>query len=147
MVLSCCRMSSLAAMLAVIAVGCNNQPSDVPHTYSVTGTVKYKSGEPVAGGAISFASDADRSLSVSGEIKDDGSFTLHTVKGRDRVAGAPEGEYSVTVMPPLPADHQPVAVMELAKKYRVEPHENTFTIEVAPVKKKDVDRGKVFEKR
>jgi hypothetical protein len=131
----CAGCLALAVLLAV-AVGCGGQTINMPPTYSATGSVHYKGGTPVAGGAILFIPLTDNTLSVSGEINDDGSFTLYTVKGSEKAKGAPEGAYRVTVQPPILADHRPVQGISLTETYRVEPKENTFTIEVtAPVKK------------
>ena len=122
----------LVGLLAVIAAGCGGAKSSLPPTFPVTGTVKFTSGQPVAGGAVQFASVTDSSFAVSGDIGADGAFTLATVKGTDQVTGAPEGEYKVTVQPPIPADHRAVPAVVLPKTYRVEPQNNTFTIEIAP---------------
>jgi hypothetical protein len=119
-------------LLAVIVAGCGGGKSSLPPTFPVTGTVKFTNGQPVAGGAVQFASVSDSSFAVSGDIGTDGAFTLATVKGTDRVSGAPEGEYKVSVQPPIPADHRAVPAVVLPKTYRVEPQTNTFTIEIAP---------------
>ncbi|MDB5310014.1 MAG: hypothetical protein JWO38_4216 [Gemmataceae bacterium] len=120
----------LGVVLGFAAAGCGGSRESLPPTYPVSGSVKYKGGRPVAGGAVQFAPLADSSYTVSGDINDDGSFTLTTVKGTDRVAGAPEGEYRVTVMPPIPADHRAVPAVIMSQTYRVEPRDNTFPIEV-----------------
>jgi hypothetical protein len=119
-----------------VAVGCGGSSNAFPPTHPVTGSVSYKGGQPVAGGAIQFTHISDSSFSVSGDIGDDGSFTLFTVKGKDRVAGAPEGEYRVSVQPPIPADHRAVPAITLSKTYRIEPKEMKFSIEVTPPTKK-----------
>jgi hypothetical protein len=108
----------------------------MPATYPVSGTAKFKDGTPVAGGAVQFISTTDSSLSVSGDVKDDGSFSLFTVKGPTRVAGAPEGEYRVSIQPPIQADHRPVPAITLSSPYKVEAKENTFEFTVAPPGKK-----------
>jgi hypothetical protein len=131
-----CAGSLVLGTLFGVAVGCGGQISNMPPTFSATGSVHYKGGTPVAGGAILFIPLTDNTLSVSGEINDDGSFTLYTVKGSEKTKGAPEGAYRVTVQPPILADHRPVQGISLTETYRIEPKENTFTIEVtAPGKK------------
>jgi hypothetical protein len=92
--------------------------------------VTFKGGKPVTGGAIQFSPVADASYTVSGDLRDDGSFTLYTFRGNDRVAGAPEGEYRVTVLLPLPADQKAVPGVVLPKNYKVEAKDNTFAIEI-----------------
>jgi len=99
--------------------------------YKVTGSVTYVGGRPVAGGAVQFAPLADTSFSVSGDINDDGTFTLQTVKGNERVSGAPEGEYRVTILFPIPADQRTVPPIVLPKNYRIEAKDNEFPIEVS----------------
>ncbi|HEV3387056.1 MAG TPA: hypothetical protein VG097_19715, partial [Gemmata sp.] len=94
-----CAGSLVLGTLFGVAVGCGGQISNMPPTFSATGSVHYKGGTPVAGGAILFIPLTDNTLSVSGEINDDGSFTLYTVKGSEKTKGAPEGGYRVTVQP------------------------------------------------
>jgi hypothetical protein len=116
-----------------VCLGCSGGgSSQLPSTYKVTGTVVFKGGKPVTGGAIQFSPVSDTSFTVSGDVADDGSFTLSTVKGAERVSGAPEGEYRVTVLLPLPADQKAIPGITLPKNYRVEPKDNTFTIEITP---------------
>jgi len=126
----------LGALLGLATVGCGNSSSTLPPIYPVTGSVNYKGGGPVAGGAVQFTPVSDPSFSVSGEINDDGSFTLYTVKGNERVQGAPEGEYKVTVQPPIPADHRAVPAIALPKTFHIEAKDNSFSIEVTALSKK-----------
>jgi hypothetical protein len=81
---------------------------------------------------IEFVSLTDPSVAVSGEIRDDGTFALHTLKNTDRADGAAEGSYRVTVLPRIPADQKPVRPLTLAATYKVEPKENVFRIEIDP---------------
>jgi hypothetical protein len=115
--------------LLALAAGCGPRGS-VPTTYKVTGSAMYAGGGPVTGGAVQFHHLTDTSFSVSGDVRDDGKFTLFTVKGSDRVSGAPEGEYQVTIQPPIGADHRPVPAISLPATYRVEPKDNHFALEV-----------------
>jgi hypothetical protein len=126
----------VCVLLGMVPLGCGGPSSTLPPSYSVTGSVHYKSGGPVAGGAIQFTSVSDTSFSVSGDISDDGKFTLYTVKGNERVHGVPEGEYTVTVQPPIPADQHVIPPIVLPKTYRVEPKDNEFTLEVTASSKK-----------
>jgi hypothetical protein len=121
----------LAAFLGLAVAGCGGSSNSMPLTYTVTGSVHYKDGRAVVGGAVQFMSLSDTSFSVSGEINEDGSFTLYTVKGSEKIKGAPEGTYRVTVQPPIPSDHRPVRAISLPDTYRIEPKENnTFAFEV-----------------
>src|SRR5947208_3395231 len=92
-----------AVLVGLLACGCGRQ-SSLPRTYKVTGTVKATDGLEVANGAIQFASLSDSSFTASGDVGTDGSFQLSTVQGNARVNGIPEGEYRVTVIPPLGKD-------------------------------------------
>jgi hypothetical protein len=116
-----------------LCLGCGGSggSAQLAQTYKVTGSVVFKGGKPVTGGAIQFSPVSDTSYTVSGDIKDDGSFTLFTVKGTDRVSGAPEGEYRVTVLLPLPPDQKAIPGIVLPQTYRVEARDNTFAFEIA----------------
>jgi hypothetical protein len=129
---------SAVFLLAVLA-GCGGRgPEALPPTYPAAGSVAYKGGRPMTGGAVLFVSAADPLLRVTGEVQKDGRFTLRTQKDGARADGAPEGEYRVEVLPPLVADprggvqaaHKGVAAIPLPRKYRVEPRDNTFQIEL-----------------
>src|SRR5579872_390421 len=132
----CALRLVLCTLPLLAAAGCSGPPSSMPPVFPVKGTVHYKGGVPVVGGAIQFMSISDTSYSISGEIGEDGSFALYTVKGSERVQGAPEGTYKVTIQPPIGTDHRPVQAIALSDNYHIEPKENSFTIEVNPPSKK-----------
>ena len=121
-------------MLLAAALGCGGGKSANIKTYPVSGSVAYKDGSRLAGGSIQFLSLRDPTLTVASEIKQDGTFSLHTLVDKEKIAGAKEGEYRVTVMPPLPADHSKAVVQPivLGKTYQVEAKENQLAIEVDP---------------
>ena len=127
------RLGVLVLMLAPV-FGCAGGKSAKLKTYPVKGSVAYKGGSPLSGGSIQFQSLRDATLTVAGEIKENGTFSLHTLVDKEKVTGAKEGEYRVTIMPPLPADHTKAMVQPivLAKTIQVEAKENQFTIEVDP---------------
>jgi hypothetical protein len=118
----------LGGVLALAPGGCTG--GSLPKTYPVTGTVVFKGGGPLAKASILFTPVGDTSFSVSGDVGDNGSFTLSTVKGAEKVTGAPEGEYRVSIQLPIRADQRPVPPIVLPRTYRVEPKENVFPIEV-----------------
>jgi hypothetical protein len=120
----------LGLLLGLFVAGCGGSGGKLPPTYKVTGTVTSKAGQSVKGGAIQFTHEGDTPYAVFGEIQEDGSFTLYTVKGSERVAGAPEGEYMVTIGLPIPADQKGKSSIVLPKTFRVEPKDNTFVIEI-----------------
>ena len=101
-------------MAVFTAAGCKGTP-DIPKTYTATGTVRYEDGEPLSGGAIQFAPLTDLALTISGKIDSDGGFSLQTIKDGTSVAGAPEGEYRVTIIPSSTVNHFAVRPTTLAK--------------------------------
>lgn len=125
------RAFLLSSLCLVVPVGCSGS-GDLPKTYPVTGKVVAKGGTPVAGGMVRFESD-DKNVAVSGDIQEDGSFTLRTqsLKGKGTASGAPEGNYQVTIQFPYPANGRPIPAVILPGPYKVEPKdENPFTLEV-----------------
>ena len=123
----CCAFGVLLALWLTLTTGCQSGDRKMPAMHPVVGKVSYKSGEPLTGGAVKFQSATDTTLSTTGEIQPDGSFTLSTFANKERVKGAPPGEYRVTVIPPLGTEHaiQPIT---LPKPFTVEARDNTFTI-------------------
>lgn len=110
----------------LLALGCT-KGADLPPTHSVKGKVVYTDGRPMSGGSIRFVSSPpDPLLTVAGVIDNDGNFTLSTIKGKKKVAGAVEGRYRVTIIPPQVDHHQPVAPIKLSGGYTVKAGENTF---------------------
>jgi hypothetical protein len=119
-----------------VCVGCHPSPQ-FGETYPVTGTV-YQNGQPMKGGSIHFHSATDPLLRVQGEIKEDGTFALHTVRNNATGQGAPEGEYNVVVQP-APArgegggvnhSHKGLPPIAVPGIYKVEAKENLFKIEL-----------------
>jgi hypothetical protein len=85
----------LVASAAILA-GCGGDP-DLPKLGKVSGTVTYK-GQPVTKGLVTFVpaggAGAQTGQSATGEIQEDGSFTLSTFENND---GAVLGEHIVVV--------------------------------------------------
>ncbi len=125
------RISRLLLAAALIgATGCQGA-ENMPKTYPVLGTVFYKGGKPLQGGTVQFMSPTDPSLTVVGNIQNDGTFTLSTIRNQTKVDGAAEGEYRVTIVPPIPADRKSFQPpMPVPKPYKVEAKENQFQIEL-----------------
>ncbi len=127
----------LAVALLAWPGGCG-RPPDLPRTFAVKGKVVYKDGTPLAGGMVDFRPAGTAAGSVSGQVGPDGTFTLTTRTDRGAAPGAPEGEYSVTVMPKLDGDQtkthgfRPAAVRQ---KVTVKPDDSndfTITLDQAP---------------
>jgi hypothetical protein len=117
-----------AVLALVLAAGCGK--SDMPQTYPVTGTVKFTDGQPLPGGSVHFKLPSDDTLTVNGEVKEDGTFTLFTIKGNTKVPGAPEGSYQVTVQAPVVEHRMLMPPVTLSENFQVGPKENHFDIKV-----------------
>jgi hypothetical protein len=119
------------ALASILALGAGCGKSDMPPTYPVTGTVTFRDGEPIRGGLVVFRSLAEDGVSVSGVVGEEGSFALQTLKGKEKAAGAPEGSYRVSFMPPQGEDQRAMMPpVELPLPHQVEPKENHFDLKV-----------------
>ncbi len=122
-------MARLAAL--VLAAGCGKSDGQMPTTYPVTGTVAFQDGEPLRGGFIVFRAASEEGLSISGVVGEDGSFTLQTLKGKEKASGAPEGSYKVSYLPHQGEDQRMLMPpVELPQSFQVEPKENHIEIKV-----------------
>lgn len=128
------RLSPIAVALLLSAVclsatGCGaKKPSaPAPKTFPVTGKVVTKDGKPVAGGMVEFQSKTNNQLSVTSEIKPDGTFSLISRRDGEQFPGATEGDYQVTLFPPMSAS-QTDAPKTLPETFKVEPKDNTITL-------------------
>lgn len=121
------RRIAVLAWLAA-ALGCQTEEA-LPPLFPVEGTVVNK-GVPVKGGAVSFMrQDEQTPLIVIGDVDEDGNFTLATVKGRQKIPGAPQGNYRVTYSPPV-IGKQALPVTP-AQVYAVAPSPNKISIDLA----------------
>jgi hypothetical protein len=125
------------ALLALALPACAGPKEPLPKTYAVTGQVRFAGGGPVPGGLVQFRATRDSPYTILGHVKPDGGFTLETrLSDGRKAAGAPEGTYRVTVLPPSGAD-QGTAVTEFPETYTVKPEDgNVFRFTVpGPAKK------------
>ncbi|HTU16444.1 MAG TPA: hypothetical protein VMG10_00150 [Gemmataceae bacterium] len=115
-----------AVLALLLVVGCQ-KAADLPLTHPARGKVVYADGRPLSGGTIQFApASSSSSVAVSGAIDNEGRFTLSTIKGSQKVAGAVEGQYQVSIIPPLTDRRQPVVPITLPGAYTVKAGENVF---------------------
>lgn len=121
----------LLLVLLLVILGCGSNKATVPKTIPVTGKVYFKNGQPVADGFIEFRSKADPNLTTASLIAKDGSFSLSTIVGREKVAGAVEGDYDVTINLPM-GDDQNVKSVRQAKPYKVAAPDSVFRIVIDP---------------
>jgi hypothetical protein len=123
-------------MILAAVPGCGPD-EELPKTYTVTGKVVLKNGKPLKGGFITFTSVTNDEQRAYGNIKDDGTFTLDTValtsRARsERLEGAVEGEFKVTIRPAGAVDDgmggPPIGggrpAFTLKKRYKIEAKEN-----------------------
>jgi hypothetical protein len=119
-------LPATVALTLLLALGCQKS-ADLPPTHPVSGKVIYTDGRPLRGGTIQFASSPpDPLTTITGVIDNDGHFTLSTIKGQQKVAGAVEGQYQVTIIPSLADGRQAVMPITLPGTYTVKAGENTF---------------------
>jgi hypothetical protein len=123
--------------------GCASQ-EEMPKTYTVKGKVVLKNGQPLKGGFITFTSVTSDEQRAYGDIAEDGRFTLNTValtsRARsEKLAGAVEGEFKVTIRPAGSTDDgtggPPIGggrpAFTLKKRYKIEAKEtNDLTVVV-----------------
>ena len=120
------RPPAAAALILLVAFGCG-KPADLPVTHPVSGKVVCEDGRPLKGGTIEFVSSApDPSISITGIIDHDGHFTLSTLKGNQKVAGAVEGQYRVTIIPAITDSRQPATPITLPDFSAVKPGKNVL---------------------
>jgi hypothetical protein len=129
----CARVAVVLLLGASVlpCAGCSSTPPNPPpKTYPVKGkVVSQKTGQPLSGGSIQFESTGKTPVSVLGEIQSDGSFTVITLHDKQRLDGAPEGSYRVSVGPPQTDQQVPAVIIE--KVFQVKPEgPNEFKIEV-----------------
>jgi hypothetical protein len=105
----------------------------MPATFPVTGSVLREDGTPYRRGSLQFRPDSNEDFTVRGDIEENGTFRLHTLKGNGRADGAPAGAYEVTISPALGPDRKaPFAPFVAPKKYVVEAGENNLEIKINP---------------
>jgi hypothetical protein len=119
----------LLGTLVMHGAGCSNKKPapPPPKTFPVTGKVVTKAGTPVVGGMVEFQSKTNKLLSVTSEIQPDGTFSLTSRRDGQKFPGAEEGEYEVTLFPPMTAS-QTTVPQTLPKPVKVEPKENNLTL-------------------
>ena len=129
----------IGATIAVVlaAEGCRTSKVNVPVTHPVKGKVRFKEGGPLKGVTIQFEAMARSSLTIRGDIKKDGTFSLSTLLANGTtVPGAIEGTHKVIVIPPMTADQNLEPIKVLTSTCTVKPGENVFTIEIEIVRSK-----------
>jgi hypothetical protein len=95
-----CLVLALVCLSGLLVSGCGGSGGPPPpKTYPVSGLVSYKGGPALPGGVIQFQSESGSTLTTMGDIGPDGTFELVTLFQNERLKGAVEGRYQVTVLP------------------------------------------------
>jgi hypothetical protein len=103
------RMALTALVLAGFAA-CGGGPNG-PKTYPVKGAVVFVKGgslKQLVDGTVEFQSVSEPGVRAYGEIQQDGSFSLTTLKDGKASPGAIEGEHRARVVPPQEREGKPV---------------------------------------
>jgi hypothetical protein len=121
------RWRAAVLLFGAAVLGCGNA-EELPPLHPVTGTV-LRNNTPVEGGFLQFSrTDGQADVIVNAHVGKDGKFEATTVKGRQRVPGAPEGTYRVTYQPAkMDRDNLPKTSQ---KTYKIEARANEFTFDV-----------------
>ncbi len=123
------RFPGLAlAGLFVLVAGCAGGDK-LPKLHPVSGKAYGRDGKPLSRGTVQFQHATDTTLTVTGDIQPDGSFTLQTIKGKQLLPGAIEGDYTATVSLPIPeGEHAPPPPISYSRTFHVEAKENVFEL-------------------
>ncbi len=89
-------------------------------------------GQPLTTGTVSFSPVDDPAFMAGGSLTAEGTFTLTTTLVGGKVAGAPEGQYRVSVSVPPEPGRRPVGPFGPPEVLTVQPGENDFTIQIPP---------------
>lgn len=121
------RLFALNLAIAILS-GCGGGAASGPkiETFPVKGTVVGTDGKPIGGGRILLRSVPGGEYAPSGEVDNEGEFTLATVINEKKVTGAPAGEYSVMIVPP--STSQAVLPVDLKKHYKIDATQSDLKI-------------------
>ena len=115
-------------LAAAIASGCRREREVVPpSTYPVNGKIVAKGANMPSGCLIQFE-PKDAKCMAQGIIQPDGTFKLTTRYEGVVCDGAAEGEYQVTIIPPISADAPMAKSVRLPKPVQIKPETNELTI-------------------
>lgn len=122
-------LAGFGMLLASALLGCGSgqRVAPPPPTHKTEGVVLKKDGKPVNGGSVEFRSVQTPEFVSLGDVGQDGRFTLRTMGGSQDVAGAQEGENTVTYTPPL-NDKGETNPVVLTKTYAIKAGDNNITV-------------------
>ncbi|MGE3807640.1 MAG: hypothetical protein AB7K24_23505 [Gemmataceae bacterium] len=121
----------VSALLLLLPACARKEPP--PQTHTAKGKVLLSDGKPLARATVRFHSITDPNLIVTGITGADGTFILETVHAKAKVPGAVEGEYRVSILPPMQDQETATGPMlepvDLQETVRVHPgNDNDFTL-------------------
>lgn len=126
--------ATLVALVASILFptsGCQKKAA-LPDTYPVQGKVAFPDGQPVSGGGVMMQLLADTTISCTGVIGPDGTFTVTSFRDNVRRPGACAGQYRVMVTPPVGQEREamPYPMTTFDKPYTIQQGENPLSLTV-----------------
>lgn len=127
---------AIAALLCL--AGCGRRSAPLPRTYPVHGKATYENGAPVTAGLVQFQPQSEPSVTTAGVIRNDGAYSLATMRDGLRAEGAVAGPNRVFVIPAenvaRRADSRRITQQGASvptvypTPYRVEPRDNEFNL-------------------
>jgi hypothetical protein len=126
----------MVGLSGLVTISCQKAAHQAPppQTYPVTGKVSFKDGRPFSGGVIQFLSKSDPTLTMTGKIEKDGTFTVYTLFQEEKLPGAVPGPCVVMISPPI-KENKPVDLYQPAQTFLVQATSNHFVIEIDPPKR------------
>jgi hypothetical protein len=134
------RITALGALLLAAASGCSGGN---PKTHPVRGTVRFPDGKPLTHGTVEFElTDAEKPITATGQIREDGTFVLGTfapddgaIAGRHRAVVIADQQIGTGVerpgvLPPSALHPRFRDFKTSGLEFTVEPGENEITIPV-----------------
>jgi len=122
----------LPILVAASVAGCGakSKLEQPPTTYTVTGKVLGKGGQPVSIGDLTFQSTMQPKWRARAALRPDGTFTLETLVEGNKIPGVIAGPHDVTYYPPMSAAQTEVPI-NLPLPITVEARNNQeFTIDL-----------------
>jgi hypothetical protein len=111
------------------ASGCGRKILPLPDTYPVSGKVVFSDGKPAPGGAVTFQSQADTTVSSNGIINSDGTFTISCFRDNQKKPGTIAGPHRVMVTGPIDEKRGMLFPVKIfTEPYVVKPGDNQFTL-------------------
>jgi hypothetical protein len=125
------QFATILMLGTVLLAGCGQTISTPPPTYSVTGRVLGRDGQPLSGGVVQFVSKEQPTLNMSASISAEGNFKLQTLHENQNVAGAIQGPCEVLITLLFQAGEIPEVIV-LSETFNIDTKANHFEIKLPP---------------